>query len=116
MNAYSLYEKAVSNNIDISLEDCENIIKEYFKKFPNVYEFLCYLKTAAIVNGFVETIWGRKRFFNFTHPYLKSLRGSNIELNSKSFEYICDKIKINSYDSSLLRQTTNFPSCTQYVC
>jgi DNA polymerase I len=62
------------------------------------------VKKQAISNGYVETIFGRRRYFDFTVNSLRDLKGRNPE------EIDLSKLKnLGAYDSGLLRAAANAP-------
>jgi DNA polymerase-1 len=62
------------------------------------------MQQEAIAKGYVETILGRRRYFNFSSDNLRKLRGLPPE------EIQLDKIKLrDQYDAQLLRAAANAP-------
>ncbi|PLZ95671.1 hypothetical protein CI592_21955, partial [Fischerella thermalis CCMEE 5328] len=68
------------------------------------FEYLEGLKKQAIAQGYVETILGRRRYFEFTTNSLRQLKGSNPE------DIDLSKLKnLGNYDTGLLRSAANAP-------
>jgi DNA polymerase-1 len=68
-----------------------------------VFEYLQQMQREAITQGYVQTIRGRRRYFNFTSGSLRPLPGTDpaaINLN---------KIRPGGYDAQLLRAAANAP-------
>ena len=130
MTEFRLYGECKIRGLNYTLDECREIIKEYWRKLPKVKEFFDRVKMGAIVNGYTETIMGRKRFFTFDHPYLKALKGTNTELTSYNMRVLEAKKVITPSDAGKLREAQNAPIqgsnaditktamslCTKYVC
>ncbi len=109
MTEHRLYSESRLYGLDYSIDECKNFITEYFEKLPKLKAYFDHIKMKAIVYGYSETMFGRKRFYEWTSPYLKSLAGSDIDLDSKSFEMLKRKNEINTHDTSNLRKVGNHP-------
>ena len=68
--AYGLAE-----NLGISRQEAKEIILNYFKKFKKIEDYIEDTKKLAAEQGYVETLFGRKRFFDpssLKNPRLKA--------------------------------------------
>ncbi|PAX55914.1 DNA polymerase I [Brunnivagina elsteri] len=91
-----------STGVDKSLANV--FINKFYIRYPKIFEYLETVKKQAISNGYVETIFGRRRYFDFTVNSLRDLKGRNIE------EIDLSKLKnLGAYDSGLLRSAANAP-------
>ncbi|MBE9211424.1 DNA polymerase I [Plectonema cf. radiosum LEGE 06105] len=91
-----------STGIDKNLAN--EFIKRFYTRYPQVFEFLESLKKQAISQGYVETILGRRRYFDFTSNSLIKLK------NAKPEEIDLSKLKnLGPYDAGLLRAAANAP-------
>ncbi len=91
-----------STGVDKSLAN--EFIKRFNKRYPKVFEYLEGLKKQAIIQGYVETILGRRRYFEFTSNSLRQLKGSNPE------DVDLSKLKnLGNFDAGLLRSAANAP-------
>ncbi|HLP88572.1 MAG TPA: DNA polymerase I [Nostocaceae cyanobacterium] len=86
----------------------KNIANEFIKKFnsryPQVFDYLEGVKKQAISQGYVETILGRRRYFEFTSDKLRALHGKNPK------EIDLSQLKnIGAVDAGLLRSAANAP-------
>ena len=52
-----------ANDNDMTLAEAENYIKGYFERFPGVRAYLDGTKESARLDGYVETLMGRRRYF-----------------------------------------------------
>lgn len=62
---YGMGSQKLSDTLQISTKEAKELIESYFASFPTVKEFLESIKEGAKRDGFVETLFGRKRFFDF---------------------------------------------------
>ncbi|MGM3305222.1 DNA polymerase I [Anabaena sp. WFMT] len=86
----------------------KNVANEFIKRFneryPKVFAYLEEVKKQAISQGYVETILGRRRYFDFTSNSLRELKNRNIE------DIDLSKLKnLGAYDAGLLRSAANAP-------
>lgn len=62
---YGMGSQKLADSLNITTKEAKELIESYFASFPTVKNFLESIKKSAKQNGFVETIAGRKRFFDF---------------------------------------------------
>ena len=62
--AYGQGVYGLAQSLNISREESRQIIQNYFKKFKKIKDYIASSKKAVSQRGFVETIFGRKRFFH----------------------------------------------------
>ncbi|MEA5447488.1 DNA polymerase I [Leptolyngbya sp. CCNP1308] len=87
----------------VSRTEAKTFIDRYYDRYPKVFEYLLQMQREAIAQGYVQTICGRRRYFNFTDGKLRSLRGTDpatIDL---------DALRTNGYDAGSLRAAANAP-------
>ncbi|MFQ4145644.1 DNA polymerase I [Chlorogloeopsis sp. ULAP02] len=91
-----------STGVDKALAN--EFIKRFSKRYSKIFEYLEGLKKQAIAQGYVETILGRRRYFEFTSNSLRNLKGSKPE------DIDLSKLKnLGAYDAGLLRSAANAP-------
>jgi DNA polymerase-1 len=56
---------ATAQDLGISNKEAQAFIDKYFARYPKVKGFLNRTIEEARINGFVSTLWGRKRYFRF---------------------------------------------------
>lgn len=83
--------------------DAKTFIDRFNNRYPKVFEYLQQMQKEAIANGYVKTIAGRRRYFNFTTRSLQALKGTNPQ------EIELDKLRTNGYDAGYLRAAANAP-------
>ena len=59
---YGISAFGLSQRLGISRSDAKKIIEDYFEKFPAISSFIEDTLTAARENGYVETLFGRRRY------------------------------------------------------
>jgi DNA polymerase I len=76
-------------------------IDKYRQRYSKVFDYLESVKKLAVTQGFVTTILGRRRYFNFTSRNLQKLQGKNPDnLNLAEIDY-------DYQDAQLLRAAAN---------
>ncbi len=64
---YGMGPKKLSDTLGISTAEAKSYIESYFKTFPTIKEYLTSIATFAKQEGYVKTILGRRRYFDFEH-------------------------------------------------
>ncbi len=113
---YGMGSRKLSQTLGISTKEAKVIIENYFASFPTVKEFLSSIESKAKELGFVETLLGRRRYFDFEHAnamqmaaYLREagntiFQGSTADLIKLAMLNIRKIIKEESLDAYLLLQ------------
>lgn len=100
---YGMGASRFAREAGVSRTDAKTFIDRYYERYPNVFEYLQQMQREAITQGYVQTIRGRRRYFNFTSGSLRSLRDTDpAEIN-------LDKLRPGGYDAQLLRAAANAP-------
>jgi DNA polymerase-1 len=71
---YGMSSFGLSRTTDLTLGEAENFVKAYFQQFPGVKSYLDNMRRSAAQMGYVETLFGRRRYF----PNLKNATNQNI--------------------------------------
>jgi DNA polymerase-1 len=101
---YGMGSLKFSRSTGIDKSVANEFIKRFNERYPKVFAYLEGVKKQAIAYGYVETILGRRRYFDFTSNSLRQLKGSNPE------EIDLSKMKnLGAYDAGLLRSAANAP-------
>jgi DNA polymerase I len=91
-------EMGVSNAVG------KEFIEKYYDRYAGVFRYLERVKRQAVSQGFVETVCGRRRYFQFEGSSLRKLQGVGVE------SIDLDSLKgLGMNDSSALRQAANAP-------
>jgi DNA polymerase-1 len=82
----------------------KTFIERFNDRYSQVFAYLQQMQREAIAQGYVETIKGRRRYFNFSSESLRRLRGMDPN------EIQLDQLKLrDQYDAGLLRAAANAP-------
>ncbi|MEH2425345.1 MAG: DNA polymerase I [Nostoc sp.] len=101
---YGMGSLRFSRSTGIDKTIANEFIKRFNERYPKVFAYLERVKKEAIALGYVETIFGRRRYFDFTNNSLRKLKGTNPE------DIDLSKLKnLGAYDAGLLRSAANAP-------
>ena len=93
---YGIGEYSLSQDLGVPMRVAKDYIEKYFALFPNIKGFLDGVKAEAHRDGFVTTLFGRKRFI----PELQSTKkplvafGERVAMNAPIQGTAADVIKI----------------------
>ena len=62
---YGMGARKLSETIDVSQKEAKEYIENYFASFPTVKNYLLKIQDGAKKDGFVETLLGRRRYFDY---------------------------------------------------
>jgi len=62
---YGMGPKKLSEDTGVSMSEAKEVIQSYFASFPTVKSFIEGIQERVKVDGFVETILGRRRIFDY---------------------------------------------------
>jgi DNA polymerase I len=82
----------------------KEFIEKYYDRYAGIFRYLEQVKKQVLSQGFVETICGRRRYFQFESSRLRRCQGTplaDIDLNNLG--------KVSNNDASALRQAANAP-------
>lgn len=101
---YGMGAQRFAREAGVSSAQAKTFIERFNDRYSRVFEYLQQMQREAIANGYVETIKGRRRYFNFNTDTLRKLRGTPAN------EIQLDKIKIrDQYEAGMLRAAANAP-------
>ncbi|WP_346291769.1 DNA polymerase I [Sphaerothrix gracilis] len=100
---YGMGASRFARESGFSRSDAKVFIDRFNQRYPNVFAYLQQMQREAIARGYVQTIMGRRRYFNFDSRTLRSLKDSDPS------EIDLDQLKIRSYDAAYLRAAANAP-------
>ncbi|MDT8307130.1 MAG: DNA polymerase I, partial [Anaerolineae bacterium] len=75
MGAYRLARES-----ELTVAEAENYIKDYFERFPGIRDYLDSTKLQARKQGYVETLFGRRRYF----PIFQARARTNREMVARA--------------------------------
>ena len=93
---YGMSSFGLSTEINVSRKEAENYINEYFRRFPDVKNFMDTQVAFCKENGYVETILGRKRTIHeiTASAYMVRQLGERLAMNSPIQGSAADIIKL----------------------
>lgn len=101
---YGMGAQRFAREAKVDRKTAQEFIDRFNTRYSKVFEYLQRMQKEAIARGYVETILGRRRYFNFASDSLKRLRGTDpndIDLG---------KVKVrDQFDAQLLRAAANAP-------
>lgn len=103
---YGMGPHRFAREAGVKYSEAKDFIQRFYDRYPEVFAYLQRMEREAISQGYVETILGRRRYFEFDSRGLKKYRGKDLE---ELAEVDLSDIKMSSYDRSLLRAAANAP-------
>ncbi len=102
---YGMGAQRFAREAGVSATEGKKFIERFNQRYAQVFAYLQQLQRDAIAQGYVETILGRRRYFNFNSGRLRESKGKN----PKDIEL--DKLTkgIDQNDAGLLRAAANAP-------
>jgi DNA polymerase I len=101
---YGMGRERFSRSTGVDKTDANEFIKRFNNRYPKIFEYLESVKKQAVTQGYVKTIFGRRRYFDFTSNSLRNAKNSN----PKDIDF--SKFKnLGAYDAGLLRAAANAP-------
>ncbi|BBG65390.1 DNA polymerase I [Hydrogenimonas sp.] len=110
---YGMGSRKLAQTLGISTKEAKEIIENYFASFPTVKSYLESIEAGAKERGYVETLLGRRRYFDFEHAnamqmaaYLREagnavFQGSTADLIKMAMLRIHETIKEESLDAAI---------------
>ncbi|MBE9012149.1 DNA polymerase I [Pseudanabaenaceae cyanobacterium LEGE 13415] len=101
---YGMGAQRFARESGVSTAQARTFIDRFNTRYARVFEYLQQMQREAIANGYVETIEGRRRYFNFSSDSVKKLRGTSPD------EIQLDKLKLrDQFEAQALRAAANAP-------
>ncbi|OCQ94201.1 DNA polymerase I [Nostoc sp. MBR 210] len=101
---YGMGSLKFSRSTGIDKNVANEFIKRFNERYAKVFAYLESVKKQAIAQGYVETILGRRRYFDFQTNSLRKLKNTNPE------DIDLSKLKnLGPFDAGLLRSAANAP-------
>lgn len=100
---YGMGAQKFAREVKVSVKQAQEFIEIYKEKYAQVFQYLETVKKQALVNGYVTTILGRRRYFDFEPKELDKI--TNLDINDLALS----KINFNYQTAQLLRAAANAP-------
>jgi len=82
---YGITSFGVSKQLQISIDEAEKLINEYFKIYPRIKEYNQEVYNSVLNNGYAEYSVGRRRHFpEVNNPYIKLFKGQYMRIYRES--------------------------------
>jgi DNA polymerase I len=101
---YGMGAARFAREAGVSNKEAKGFIDRFNARYPKVFSYLQQMQREAIARGYVETIQGRRRYFNFSSDSLRQLRGSDPD----SIDLSAIKLR-DQFDAQMLRAAANAP-------
>jgi DNA polymerase-1 len=101
---YGMGAQRFAREAKVDRKEAQLFIDRFNTRYSRVFEYLQRMQREAIARGYVETILGRRRYFNFTSDNLRKLRG----VDPDAIDLTTIKTR-DQYDAQLLRAAANAP-------
>ena len=83
---YGMGPKKLSETINVSTKEAKEFIEKYFASFPTVKTFIENTKLEAREKGYVETLFKRRRFFDFASANARTIANFEREAVNTIFQ------------------------------
>ena len=120
MNFATLYGQgphALSQQLKIDYQTARTYIDEYFSEFPKVKQWMAQILEFGYKNGYVETIWGRRRYIPELQAGNRMLRafgeraavnhpvqGSNADMIKRAMVEIDREFQMSNFKCQMILQ------------
>lgn len=106
--SYGLTAKGLATRLNISLEDAERFMRNYFRKFPGVQLYITRQRQLARRLGYIETIYGRRVWMN-RHNFQIENNAINAPIQGSSADF--SKYWMNLFRTYCKQSKLEFPVC-----
>ncbi len=100
---YGMGVQKFAREVKVSNKKAQEFVDKYRAKYSRVFNYLENAKKQALLDGYVTTILGRRRYFDFPEKELDKIAGSDINTLDLS------KVKFDYYTTQMLRSAANAP-------
>lgn len=111
MTAMRLLSYCIPLGLNKDMKWCERMLCKYWEIFTGVRDWMfgeAYVGT--IERGYTSTLHGRRRYFEFKHPYLRAMKGTGMDYTYQNYKTLEKKgVLSDPYDLECLRAAGNAP-------
>jgi len=100
---YGMGAQKFARSAGVTSAEGKKFIQRFYRRYPGVFAYLERVKKEAIGRGYVETILGRRRYFEFENRTLQKMKSSHPE------EIDLNKLHLGWKDAGILRAAANAP-------
>ncbi len=103
---YGMGAQRFSREAGVPYSEAKLFIERFYERYPGVFAYLQRMEREAIAQGYVETILGRRRYFQFESSSLKQLSGKSLD---EIAELDLNTLKMTTFERGMLRAAANAP-------
>jgi DNA polymerase I len=103
---YGMGPQRFAREAGVQWAEAKAFIQKFYDRYPGVFNYLQRMEREAIAKGYVETILGRRRYFQFDSRSLKQYQGKPV---TEIADLDLSRVKMSHYDRGLLRAAANAP-------
>ncbi|MCM1981266.1 DNA polymerase I [Lyngbya confervoides] len=103
---YGMGARRFAREADVSYREAQGFIERFYARYPGIFQYLKRMEAQAVSQGYVETLLGRRRYFEFDSRALKDLRHLPLE---DLLSLDLSSLKMSNYDRAQLRAAANAP-------
>jgi DNA polymerase I len=103
---YGMGAQRFSREAGVSYGEAKTFIERFYERYPGIFAYLQRMEREAIAQGYVETILGRRRYFQFESSSLKQLSGKTLD---EIATLDLNALKMTSFERGMLRAAANAP-------
>ena len=100
---YGMGAQKLARSVKITVKESKQFLEKYKQQYSLVFAYLERLKKQAIAKGYVETILGRRRYFELESKTIRDLKDKEPE------EINLQELKFSQNDAQILRSAANSP-------
>lgn len=100
---YGMGAQKLARSVKITVKESKQFLEKYKQQYSLVFAYLEKLKKQAIAKGYVETILGRRRYFELESKTIRDLKDKEPE------EINLQELKFSQNDAQILRSAANSP-------
>ena len=99
---YGIGDYSLSEDIGVSMREAKAYIESYFEKYPRIRAYMDAVKAGARRDGYVTTLFGRRRYIPELHSKRKQLEafGERVAMNTPIQGTAADIIKKAMIDTA----------------
>ena len=100
---YGIGDYSLSEDIGVSMREAKAYIESYFEKYPRIRAYMDAVKAAARSDGYVSTLFGRRRYIPELQSKRKQLEafGERVAMNTPIQGTAADIIKKAMIDTEM---------------
>ena len=100
---YGMGAQRLARSTGLSQLEAKDFLKRYRERYPKIFSFLEFQERMALSKGYVKTLLGRRRIFNFNPNGLGRLRGKD------PYEIDLELARRGGIEAQQLRAAANAP-------